>query len=129
MAAPPLAPGAWWGDYFANRTLSGSPALSRYDDAVNFNWGTGSPGSGVPADNFSVRWTRDEWFTGGTYRFTTNALEQAPSGGASAADVADAVWDEPIADHVQTGSTGKKLSDVTGGTPVNIDHESTVIVT
>jgi hypothetical protein len=69
-AAPPAAPGAWWGDYFANRDLSGSPILSRYDDAVNFSWGTGSPGSGVPSDNFSVRWVRDDWFAGGTYRFT-----------------------------------------------------------
>lgn len=70
VAAPPSATGAWWGDYFANAALSGSPALSRYDDAINFNWGAGSPGSGIPADNFSVRWVRDEWFAGGTYHFT-----------------------------------------------------------
>jgi hypothetical protein len=68
-AAPPLAPGAWWGDYFANRDLSGGPALSRYDETINFSWGAGSPASGVPSDNFSVRWVRDEWFAGGTYRF------------------------------------------------------------
>jgi hypothetical protein len=70
VAAPPAAPGAWWGDYFANRDLAGSPALSRYDDAINFSWGTGSPGSGIPSDSFSVRWVREEWFAGGTYRFT-----------------------------------------------------------
>ncbi|MCP4540384.1 MAG: hypothetical protein GY832_24870 [Chloroflexi bacterium] len=64
------APGAWWGDYFANRDLGGSPVMSRYDDAVNFSWGTGSPGGGVPSDDFSVRWTREDWFAGGTYRFT-----------------------------------------------------------
>jgi len=69
VAAPPLAPGAWWGDYFANPDLAGAPTLSRYDDGINFNWGAGSPASGVPADNFSVRWVRDEWFAGGTYRF------------------------------------------------------------
>jgi len=63
------APGAWWGDYFANRDLSGSPVLSRYDDAINFSWGRESPGAGLPADNFSIRWVRDEWFAGGTYRF------------------------------------------------------------
>jgi hypothetical protein len=72
-AAPPVASGAWFGDYFANRTLSGSPTLSRYDDAINFNWGDGSPGDGLPADDFSVRWTRDEWFVGGTFRFTVLA--------------------------------------------------------
>jgi len=65
----------WWVDYFDNRNLSGAPALSRYDDAnqeggVSFNWGLGSPDSAIPSDNFSARWARDEWFGGGTYRFT-----------------------------------------------------------
>jgi hypothetical protein len=68
-AAPSPASGAWWGDYFANPHLSGAPAKSRYDDAINFNWGSGSPVSELPSDNFSVRWVRDEWFAGGTYRF------------------------------------------------------------
>jgi len=68
-AAPPAAPGAWWGDYFDNPSLSGPPVLSRYDDAINFTWGSGRPSSRLPDDNFSVRWVRDEWFAGGTYRF------------------------------------------------------------
>lgn len=45
------------GEYFPNNNLTGSPALTRTDSTVNFNWGTNSPGSGVPADNFSARWT------------------------------------------------------------------------
>jgi alpha-glucosidase (family GH31 glycosyl hydrolase) len=45
------------GEYFANNNLIGSPVLTRTDSTVNFNWGTNSPGSGVPADNFSARWT------------------------------------------------------------------------
>ena len=44
------------GQYFANTALSGSPVLTRYE-AVDFGWGTASPGSGVPADGFSVRWS------------------------------------------------------------------------
>ena len=68
-AAPSSGPGAWWGDYFDNPDLSGAPVLSRLDDAVNFSWGSGSPGSEVASDNFSARWVRDEWFAGGTYRF------------------------------------------------------------
>jgi len=68
-AAPPASPGAWWGDYFDNPNLSGGPALSRYDDAINFTWSTGSPDPALPADNFSVRWVCDEWFAGATYRF------------------------------------------------------------
>ena len=69
VAAPPSAPGKWWGDYFATPDLSGAPALSRYDDAINFDWRSDSPASGLPKDNFSIRWVRDEWFAGGTYRF------------------------------------------------------------
>ncbi len=44
-------------EYFDNRNLSGSPVLSRVDDAVDFDWGTGGPGGGVPNDGFSARWT------------------------------------------------------------------------
>ncbi len=49
----------------------------------------------------------------GTFRFTTNALEQAPTGGSapSAADIADAVWEEAITDHSGTsGSTAEALN-------------------
>lgn len=74
IRAPASASSKWWGEYFANRDLSGAPAVTRYDDVVNdgvnFNWGVGSPHSDIPADNFSVRWTREAWFGGGTYRFT-----------------------------------------------------------
>ncbi len=64
------AQGLWYGEYYANRDLVGGPALTRYDEKIDFNWGNGSPGGGIPSDNFSVRWTRDEWFEGGTYRFS-----------------------------------------------------------
>jgi hypothetical protein len=61
----------WRGEYFNNTTLSGSPALVRDDADVNFDWGIGSPASGViGADRFSVRWTRDLNLPAGMYRFT-----------------------------------------------------------
>ncbi|MEM4169199.1 MAG: glycoside hydrolase family 3 N-terminal domain-containing protein, partial [Thermoproteota archaeon] len=44
-------------EYFSNRELKGEPVLTRVDEQVSFNWGTGSPGPGIPEDNFSVRWT------------------------------------------------------------------------
>ncbi len=47
------------------------------------------------------------------YRFTTNALEQAPTGGSapSAADIADAVWEEDLTDHSSTaGSVAEALA-------------------
>jgi len=72
-AASASQPGAWWAEYFANQTLNGAPALTRFEDAVNHDWGVGSPGAGVPADGFSARWTRQEWFEGGTYRFSTRS--------------------------------------------------------
>lgn len=61
----------WRGEYFGNRWLSGSPSLVRNDSDVNFNWGYGSPAAVIPADNFSVRWTRTLDFAAGRYRFTT----------------------------------------------------------
>lgn len=49
----------------------------------------------------------------GVSRFTENALEQAPSGtGASATDIADAVWDEAQADHVGAGTFGEVATEV-----------------
>jgi hypothetical protein len=59
----------WRGEYYQNRDLSGPPALTRTDGELRFDWGTGAPARGLPADNFSVRWTRDVSFAGGTYDF------------------------------------------------------------
>lgn len=58
----------WKGEYFANTGLVGTPALVRDDQRLDFNWGTGSPGAGVPADQFSARWTRTVNVEGGRYR-------------------------------------------------------------
>jgi beta-glucosidase len=44
-------------DYFANKTLSDTPLLRRVDAGIAFDWGSGSPGDGIPSDGFSVRWT------------------------------------------------------------------------
>jgi hypothetical protein len=60
---------AWQAQYWNNQSLSGSPALQRQDANVDFDWGTGSPGSGVAADHFSARWTRQVSVTPGTYNF------------------------------------------------------------
>lgn len=59
----------WRGEYFDNSELSGNPVVTRNDPALNFTWGGGSPADGVPADRFSVRWTRALAFDSGTYRF------------------------------------------------------------
>jgi hypothetical protein len=65
----------WKGEYWPNRDLSGSVALVRNDRGPNgtlgldFNWGSNAPASALPADNFSVRWTRKAEFEATTYRF------------------------------------------------------------
>jgi len=45
------------GEYYNNITRSGTPAVTRTDPSVDFDWGNGPPGAGVNSDNFSVRWT------------------------------------------------------------------------
>ncbi len=59
----------WRGEYFNNPDLNGSPTLVRDDKNVDFNWGSGSPASGINADNFSVRWQRSINLGAGNYRF------------------------------------------------------------
>ena len=44
-------------EYFANKNLEGTPVLKRVDETVNFDWGVGSPATGIPIDDFSTRWT------------------------------------------------------------------------
>jgi hypothetical protein len=71
--SPPALPDSWQAQYYANDSLDGAPALVREDAKLNFDWGAGSPGEGLPADNFSVRWARDVWAPAGTYRFFLEA--------------------------------------------------------
>ncbi len=79
-AAPAITPtvsipvGRWHGEYYANASLLGQPVLVREDADLNFNWFLDSPGPGIPADNFSARWTGQFNFpSGGDYRFFANA--------------------------------------------------------
>jgi len=44
------------GSYFPRRDLTGTP-ITRVDATVNFDWDRSAPLEGIPADNFSVRWT------------------------------------------------------------------------
>ena len=60
---------AWYGEYFNNRDLSGSPAAVRWDGAIGFEWGGDAPIGGVGVDDFSVRWTRTADFYSDNYAF------------------------------------------------------------
>lgn len=59
------------GEYFSNPNLLGEPVLVRVDPEIKFNWAETSPGPGIPVDNFSVRWTKNDDFKEGTYKFVT----------------------------------------------------------
>jgi len=68
---PPPGYGNWRGEYFNNKSLSGTPALVRNEAQIQFNWGSGSPAPGwVDADGFSARWSRSLNLAAGNYRFT-----------------------------------------------------------
>jgi prepilin-type N-terminal cleavage/methylation domain-containing protein len=43
--------------YYNNGTLTGSPALTRIEQNVDYNWGGSAPAPGIQADNFSAVWT------------------------------------------------------------------------
>lgn len=45
------------GEYFDNNRLAGQPKLVRTDPRVEFGWTLNAPGSGIPFDWYSVRWT------------------------------------------------------------------------
>ena len=72
---PPLSQDYWRGEYFNNASLEGEPVLVRLDPVnLEFNWILDSPAPNVPADNFSVRWTRlVDFLDGGDYRFYAEA--------------------------------------------------------
>lgn len=63
----------WAAAYHNNPNLYDVPVLRRTDNAINFDWGAGSPAPGVNADDFSVRWGTDVYLPAGTYRFTARA--------------------------------------------------------
>ena len=63
----------WQASYWNNTSLSGTPVLQRQETALDHDWSTGSPGSGVTSDTFSARWTRYIDTAAGTYRFTATS--------------------------------------------------------
>jgi beta-glucosidase len=57
-------------EYFPNKALEGAPVLTRVDQEVDFDWGMSNPAPGIPADDFSARWTGKLVPTmSGKYRF------------------------------------------------------------
>jgi beta-glucosidase len=66
--------GGLTGQFYTGTGMSGAPILTRTDPTVNFLWGGGSPAAGVPATNWSARWTGTLTPpTTGTYTFALNS--------------------------------------------------------
>lgn len=72
LTPPGLFPD-WMGEYFDNPYVLGEPRYRVNNPEINFNWGSGSPDLRVPAENFSVRWTRLVNFAAGNYTFSATA--------------------------------------------------------
>ena len=67
----PKKPTMWIGEYYSNINFSGEPTMCRAEASVDYDWGTGAPATGLPMDNFAVRWTNTQNFKAGTlYTFT-----------------------------------------------------------
>jgi hypothetical protein len=67
LGSPTDIVSSWKGEYFVNCHLCGDPVLTRRDPFIDFDWSTGSPDPKVTRDNFSVRWTRQDYLLDGIY--------------------------------------------------------------
>lgn len=68
-------------------------------------------GTGVLRTHVRSGHTFNKNTTGNTQDLGTDTYIETSAGGASASEIADAVWDEVITGHVTPGSTGKTLKD------------------
>lgn len=61
--------------FYKNTSFSGSPVRTDCDSTVSRNW-SGSPASGVPSNNFGVRWSVSRDFgSGGPFAFAASATD------------------------------------------------------
>lgn len=63
----------WQASYWNNTTMTGTAAVQRAEVTINYNWGGGSPVTGINSDEFSARWTKYIDEPAGTYRFTATS--------------------------------------------------------
>ncbi|WP_105973004.1 PA14 domain-containing protein [Streptomyces geranii] len=62
--------------FFGNTAFSGTPKKTDCDAAVAENWGAKAPATGLPKDNFGVRWTVTRDFgSGGPFALTVAAQD------------------------------------------------------
>ena len=61
---------AWTVEYFNNPSLAGIPTAILSASQPGGNWGYGAPVAGLPADNWSARWSTTANVAGGNYEIT-----------------------------------------------------------
>lgn len=73
---PPLTNvglGTWTAQYYANVSLQGTPFLIQAETTPAHNWGANAPAVNLPVDNFSARWTSNQFLNSGNYQLSVRA--------------------------------------------------------
>jgi len=70
---PAPTTGPWTGQYYNNGFLGGTPTVTVNEASPSHNWGEGVPIAGLPADNFSARWTSFQTLNAGAYQISVKA--------------------------------------------------------
>lgn len=65
-ATPVCAAGTYTAKYYTNQAWSGTPAITRCEDAINHDWVLGGPFGASPTDHYSVAWTGRQYFPKGS---------------------------------------------------------------
>jgi LysM repeat protein len=73
----PLAGAGWFAQFYNNKTLEGTPVVTRYDPWIGFDWGANGPVTGVWGDGFSARWTQRVHLDTDHYRFCARSDDGA----------------------------------------------------
>ena len=74
----PAAAISFAGNFYNTTDRSGGAVLVRTDSTIDFDWGAGSPGTGVNVNNFSAQWTANVTApTTGNYTFRFKADDTA----------------------------------------------------
>lgn len=59
----------WLAEYYANPYLGGSPAYTAWEKRIDYDWGRDDSPTGLPLNNFSIRWTGNWELEYGEYTF------------------------------------------------------------
>lgn len=92
----------WQVTYWPNADWAGYTDAIQYVSMLAFNWGTGSPWPGIPADFFTARATSTVYFSAGQYVFTVQADDEATL----------VIDNQTVINTVNQGQSGKTISVV-----------------